>query len=102
MFLFCDCGVLEWPYRITEGLECCALDLCSPCLLTSYWMGPKQKPFCLVRGVRFLVVRAPSSLAHRQVGVQAKGLRAQEAPFIAGVAQNALQMNHSCVLTLTT
>lgn len=62
----------------------------------------KRSFCCLVRGVRFLVVTAPSSLAHRQVVVQAKGLRTHKTPLIAGVAQIALQMNHSCALTLTT
>lgn len=31
--------------------------------------------------------------------MQAKGLRTHKAPFVTGVAQIALRMNHSCVLT---
>lgn len=49
------------------------------------------------KGSWFLKLLHP--LAHRQVGVQAKELRTHKAPFITGVTQIALQMNHSCVLT---
>jgi hypothetical protein len=38
-------------------------------------------------------------LPHRQVGMQAKGLRTHKASFITGVTQIALQMNHGRVLT---